>query len=189
MDLSQFETIEQKQKYLTLRWLRNLRVRMKLLGFRFSLVWEFERKARVNLKLSKFLYHGTQERRLKKILEDRTLKPNSETGEVNYLELSHKKSVYLTTSKGMSQKWAYWNCNKSDSVTNWSESVHFHITRKEKAFIIAIPKKLLAHRLKLDDNLPSDGESFRVEGPIRLTPECEILEVYEKELFPEFPIF
>lgn len=154
------------------KWKHNEKVRQKRYGYRFSSVWEYERHARVNLKLTKFLYHGTQEKRLTSILKDKTLKPNCETKEVNYT-CSHTKSVYFTTDKEQAENWAKWSIGEIFSIDKY-------VTRtKEKAFVIAIPKKLLAHRLKLDDNLVIGGQSFRVEGPIRLTPECIIEEVKE----------
>lgn len=186
MSFPQFETIEQKQQYLRLRWIRNRKVRAKLLGFRFSSVWEIEKYARVNLKQSKFLYHGTQEQKLNKILKDRTLKPFVVTGEINYIELSHKESVYVTTNKDMASKFAYWSIRNIPALENWKEkasinqNMSLYVSRKEKAFVIAIPKKLLAHRLRIDENLQCDGESFRIEGPVRLTPECTIEEVIKE---------
>ena len=162
------------------KWKHNEKVRRSLYGYRFSANWEFERKARVNLKLSKFLYHGTQERRLKKILEDKTLKPNCETGEINYTGLSHKKSIYFTTCKEMARNWANWSVKNIPILEVWKNratnknDIPFKECRQEKAFVIAIPKKLVAHRLKLDENVINEGESFRVEGPIKLTSECMI---------------
>ena len=148
------------------KWIHNEKVRKCRYGYRFSPVWEYEKHARINLKLTKFLYHGTQERRLTKILENKTLKPNCETGEINYEYLSDKKSVYVTTDKKQARQWAFLNIIRGP------------LGFKEKPFIIAIPKKLLAHRLKLDENLIDNLlNSFRVEGPIRLTPECMIEEV------------
>jgi hypothetical protein len=184
IDFSPIDAFREVWKRLE-RWKHNEKVRKKRYGYRFSPVWEFEKYARTNLKFSSFLYHGTQERKLNEILKDKTLKPNRDTGRVNYVDLAHSGSVYFTTNKGLASLFAYNNTETSKAFENWSvrackkNAIRLNLFRHEKAFVIAVPKRLLAHRLKIDENLQSEGESFRIEGPIRLNLECTIEEVKE----------
>jgi len=115
--------------------------------FQFSPNYYVERNCQTNLELATHLYHGTTEEHLEDIKKN-GLKPSCKTGINNFPHITKTNSVYLTTDKHT----AY-----LVSRMNW----------KQKGIIISIPKaNIPLDKLKLDENLESECNSFRLEESI-----------------------
>lgn len=129
-----------------------------------------------------FYYHGTQESRLESILKE-GLKPNRLTGIENY-EISDKDAVYLTEDRKEAQDWAEWNRKPIfKAFSAWSlrackkNDIPLKMTKKEKVFVIIVPKSRIDQKLlQIDKNL-CDGTSHEYHGIIE--PPFQFYEVSE----------